>query len=166
MKVENIERAIALVDPLGLIHMGAPFDEYESEARNIYEIVGESFSDDKFLHSYLEVIRASFGPTAFTRFQVGEREQLLAALHDEVDPTTSFVAGQNYRVAPHSLRGAIEIKQQPLVSGEIITCVSRQCAASSNGRDVFLMIRGTVYCQTADDHIDEARTRWYFEEVA
>jgi len=163
VKSEKIERAIALVDPMGLIHMGAPFDEYCSEAREIASILKDGFTDADFLETYLNVMSGSFGKS-MTRLNKNEGDDLLHFLRERVVVQQRFRVGDSYKVRNAAFSGAIEFQRQPLKSGEIVTCVGHRSIAGTKDSYVSLMIRGQVFRRQMS-HLDESRSRWFLEEV-
>jgi len=162
---DKIERAIALVDPMGLIHMGAPFDEYCSEAREIATILKGNFTDEDFLEAYLNIMNGSFG-NSMVRLKNGERDNLIHFLREDVDVKQKFRLGNSYKVKDcPPFAGAIEIQRQTLVAGEIVTCVGRKSVPSTSDSHVFLMIRGQIFREQMKS-IGESRSRWFLEEVS
>jgi hypothetical protein len=58
---DKIEIILAQHDPVALIKMGAPLDEYSSEAQMIFDNLDESFSVEKIQHLVYDIFKKSFG---------------------------------------------------------------------------------------------------------
>jgi hypothetical protein len=161
----EIERALALVDPAGLIGMGAPLDEYSHEAFNIHQIVGDEFTDLEFEQAYLDVMTGSFTTKFFQGFKTSEDPSILIYLRDGIDPSMRFYRGAMYRVRNRSAKPPVvfEIAQQSVKSGDVITCLGRN--DKHNGNSIlFFLVNGYV---VKDEFVglEEFRLRWFFEEV-
>ena len=60
-KLIAIERVLIEADPVALIKMGAPLDEYEDEAQLIYEHINRYFSLDKVHQTIYDIFVSRFG---------------------------------------------------------------------------------------------------------
>lgn len=60
-KLEAIEKILVETDPVRLIKMGAPLDEYEEEALLIYEHVNHYFSLEKVHETIYDIFVTRFG---------------------------------------------------------------------------------------------------------
>src|SRR5258708_2846321 len=58
---EKIEAILVKYDPVKLIKMGAPQDEYSSEAQTIFDNIDESYSIDRIQNIIYNIFVNSFG---------------------------------------------------------------------------------------------------------
>lgn len=80
---EKIEAILAKHDPVGLIKMGAPQDEYSSEAQMIWERTTRHFSLDKIHNIIYEVFQLQFGQGTVYR---SDRNGNMIAIGDDYAP--------------------------------------------------------------------------------
>lgn len=86
---EKIEAILANHDPIKLIKMGAPQNEYSSEAQMIWERTSRHFSLDKIHNIIYDVFYRQFGTgTAYKANRKGE----MIAIGEDVAPH-DFVVG-------------------------------------------------------------------------
>lgn len=168
MDILRIERAIALLDPAGLICMGAPLEEYSSEAFEIFEVLkNRNFDEDFFLETYLKVMQKSFGNSTFDQLIDGEKDILLDVLLNELDANQEFIVGTTYKVVSRSF-GIPELEfhfaGNLFSSGDVVSCVYNDFIPGI-GKCIYLLTNGAVICATELSKFSEARARWFFEEV-
>lgn len=76
---DKIENILVKYDPMGLIRMGAPLDEYNLEARLIFENIDKIYSVEKIQQLVYDIFRQSFGTGTMYRMidgvftKVGEK---------------------------------------------------------------------------------------------
>ena len=58
---DKIEAILVKHDPVALVKIGAPLDEYSSEARLIFNHLDQSYSVEKIQSLVYEIFRQSFG---------------------------------------------------------------------------------------------------------
>lgn len=166
MSALKIERMLALIDPVGLIKMGAPVDEYSTEATNIHRLLRDDFTDSELLEAYLDAMHASFTPKIFKGFKNNDDRSIIHYVRDGVDPSMKFDEGQTYRVLDRPLGASLFLKLlgRSLRSSEIITCVGRTENVYSGHSMVMVLMEGSLH-KAEISFVDEYRARWFFEEV-
>lgn len=158
----RIERAIALVDPMGLLKIGAPLDEYSSESHAIWSMLPASFSRSDFFKVYNKVMKESFGGVS-CKLSPRDAECMFRLIVDEVDALMKFYRGDIYQVTRNEhVSACVYIYEIPLRAGDFLTVLDRR--ERSNRVELSFLLNSQVVCKNMDTG-EEARMRWFFEEV-
>lgn len=155
----RIERALALSDPMGLIRMGAPIDEYSSEAYSASAALVPNFNETQFVQSVKNALTESFGKVAAT-FDDRKIYQLLNFFYDSRNPMLQFISGSVYRANAFE---TISFDGTLIRGGSIMTLIDRFAHSSGESILLFHMEDRVVHYQMSD--LAEMRLRWLFDEV-
>jgi hypothetical protein len=162
VNVLKLERALVLVDPMGLIAMGAPFDEYSSEAEAVLRILGEVFSPEDLVDAITSVLNASFNGS-FDKAHPDERKNLTDFYFEDINPAMRFHWGDTYKVIERQgVFPTLDLHGRKIRSGDIVTCLNREDFLTS--ARVALMVDGEIQHHELST-VEEARMRWFFDEV-
>lgn len=161
LSVLQIERALVLMDPIGLIRMGAPLDEYSPEAEEIYRSIRSNFSDDQILEVLNKTIKKNFGVTP--KLSYDQQKLFISLLKRNAGLQNTFFPGKLYNVTSFSeFIVRFEFGRLNLFEKDYLLCLDKTSGISKKNV-IFLTKVGII--EKTMEVLEEIRFRWFFEEI-